>query len=305
MSALRACYYMPFRLLLLVIITTALLRPGAAPPPANTVSEWRARRGLLDSAKVGAGATDDSPGEAMPSESGRPSTSANVHRSWAGSCCATPGPGRWCCRDGKRCCPPKALPQRAMLPAMPIPGDTLSEPIVGPLSEGLRLLFEEAVSGLIGTCRALEISSYELAQVGSPVTGKGLPEPLKIPAGANLREKAEGACRVLLQDMDVNISEAQCIRQYAQAAVMQALSPGNALTGGQAVYLIGRSSADEVCTQFRRGVRAVAAASNSTALRRHVAPPLAFRWLKLADAAGMPLFIPRHPRGQVCVHDAV
>ena len=271
----------------------------------------RARAGMRrHSSSARAPARRPSPAGCSPrgSRSGGVWRAQDPGRVFAG-CCPEPGPGRWCCRDGARCCPPRALPRQEPAPPVAMPAGAMAQPDAERGRE-LAVLVEEAVSGLLGTCWPLRVAGRG-SEGGGQAAGW---EAVTVPAAANLREAAAHACRRPAPAATIpgNASqahpEAQCIRLFAEAAVRQALLTRGDAGGAtrRAVYLAVSPGAAVVCTPTVKGLRGEfgsAAAEDGTMCGAHFTPPLAFRWLKSAEAAGPHLLIPRHPRGQVLVSD--
>ena len=265
----------------IVFLATILLQFGTA-PPTQKLSDWRARRlhGVAD----------------------------DPLQEFAG-CCPTPS-SRWCCRDGVRCCPPKALPHQVSPTSAPMPTDGLLQADhawIGYHGHGLALIVEEAISGLLGTCRPLDIPGRVRASGKLQASSW---DAVKIPSSANFRNVADHACR---HDENMgghagksDAEQRECVRQFLEIAVMHAFAPRNT-SHGRAVYAIGRVGADAVCKLFNRGVRAdfaTATTADGVSCGAHELPALAFRWLKpTPDWAGPHLFVPRHPQGQVLVSD--
>jgi hypothetical protein len=172
----------------------------------------------------------------------------------------------------------------------------------------LDLIVGEAVAGLLGTCRPLDIPGRELASGNSQESSWNA---VKIPSAANLRSASDHACRHVqkmgghAKNSDVKLDE--CVRRFLEIAVMHAFAPRNASIYGRAVYEIGRVGADAVCTLFSRGVRAdfaSATTADGVSCGVHKLPALAFRWLKpTPDWTGPHLFVPRHPQGHVMMSD--
>ena len=196
---------------LLLFLVDALANHGAA-PPAATVSEWRSQRRQTDAA------------------------------SFLGCC-----PGRWCCRDGKRCCPPRALPNQT--PAAPMPVPFLDEySVEGQGStKRLALLVEEALSGLLSSCEPLDVPGHSNSSLGW--------ESVRLAAAANFRDAGEQACRTAQSEIVSQITneQEQCIRLFVGMAVEAAFAPLRSRSGRRVVYLSGAT--DTACTPYRRGVR--------------------------------------------------
>jgi hypothetical protein len=224
-------------------------------------------------------------------------------------CCRDPWPGRWCCRDGVRCCPPKALPHQEPARPVAMPADAPTQPDVGRGRE-LAVLVEEAVGGLLGTCWPLHVAGQGLDE--GQTAGWGA---VTIPAAATLHEAAALACRrpaTAATTTPGNFTQAQretqCIRLFAEAAVKQALLPRGDAGGShrRAVFLATNPGAVAVCTPVVLGLRGDLGretTEDGAMCGTYASPPLAFRWLKPAEAAGPHMLIPRHPQGQVLVSD--
>ena len=224
-------------------------------------------------------------------------------------CCREPWPGRWCCRDGVRCCPPKAMPRREPARPVAMPVDAPTQPDVGRGRE-LAVLVEEAIGGLLGTCWPLHVAGRGLDE--RQTVGWGT---VTVPAAANLRAAAALACRrpaIAATTTPGNFTQAQretqCIRLFAEAAVKQALLPRGD-TGSlhrRAVYLATNPDAVAVCTPVVLGLRGELGRENAedgAVCGSYASPPLAFRWLKSIATEGPHVLIPRHPQGQVLVSD--
>ena len=286
------------RPLLLALITTVLLVPACVAPPGRGLREWRNARGLPE-------ATDEEGRERWSIGATMNAGPASV----AGFCCsAQGGSGRWCCHDGTRCCPPRALPKQPPTPPVPMSAAAHEKAAAG--YEGLTLLVEEAVSGLLGTCRWLHIPAHAEWDATT------------LAAGANLRDAAAAAC----WNSDGSRGQEKggrgyeggeaCLRSFAETALQLALEPGvqdGQWGGSRALFIAGRggdATGEAVCSPYRRGLLSqsseypdgASSGRASHACLTNAVPARAFLWLKQGphDAAGgTRALVPRHPRGQV------